>query len=133
MPSTGGPWTAKAGYEVLGGDRLRAGHAFQTPLATLHAFQGWADKFLTTPPQGVRDVYVSVDSTIAGPATRVQLAWHDYRAEAASRSYGREWNASVSHKFGKRYELLLKAATYDAATFGTDTTKWWAQFTATYP
>src|SRR3546814_8896470 len=41
-------------YEVLGSD---AGvFAFQTPLATLHKFQGWADLFLTTPSAGVRDL-----------------------------------------------------------------------------
>ncbi|HBJ39596.1 MAG TPA: hypothetical protein DDZ20_02125, partial [Hyphomonas sp.] len=33
--------TLGAGIEVLGGDDARG---FQTPLATLHKFQGWADK-----------------------------------------------------------------------------------------
>ncbi|MCH8134923.1 MAG: alginate export family protein, partial [Proteobacteria bacterium] len=36
---TMGGITAKLGYEVLGGGAVQA---FQTPLATLHAFQGWA-------------------------------------------------------------------------------------------
>ena len=36
-------------YESLGGDATTSGAAFRTPLATLHAFQGWADKFLATP------------------------------------------------------------------------------------
>ncbi len=45
--------TGKLGYEVLEGDSVQA---FQTPLATLHAFQGWADKFLATP-----DYLVHVD------------------------------------------------------------------------
>ncbi|MFK8047855.1 MAG: hypothetical protein AB8B81_05415 [Halioglobus sp.] len=31
------------------------GAAFQTPLATLHKFQGWADQFLSTPAQGLID------------------------------------------------------------------------------
>jgi hypothetical protein len=26
---------------------------FSTPLATLHKFQGWVDKFLTTPANGI--------------------------------------------------------------------------------
>ena len=47
-----GSFGLKAGYEVLGGADV-PNHAFQTPLATLHAFQGWADKFLTTPAAGV--------------------------------------------------------------------------------
>ncbi|MEL6530428.1 MAG: alginate export family protein, partial [Pseudomonadota bacterium] len=37
-------------YEMLGSDD---GVAFQTPLATLHKFQGAADLFLTTPPDGI--------------------------------------------------------------------------------
>jgi putative salt-induced outer membrane protein YdiY len=39
-------------YESLGGDS-EPGMMFRTPLATLHAFQGWADKFLTTPDGGI--------------------------------------------------------------------------------
>src|SRR5438552_16718175 len=39
-----------AGYEVLGADKGAPFTSFQTPLATLRKFQGWADKFLTTPP-----------------------------------------------------------------------------------
>ncbi|GAC1581608.1 MAG: hypothetical protein NVS3B5_15720 [Sphingomicrobium sp.] len=50
-------WKLNAGYEVLGADKGVALTSFQTPLATLFKFQGWADKFLTTPPNGVRDLY----------------------------------------------------------------------------
>ena len=38
------------GYESLGGDGTSA---FQTPLATLHAFNGWADRFLSNPASGL--------------------------------------------------------------------------------
>ena len=31
--------------------------ALQTPLATLHKFNGWADLFLTTPNAGLEDAY----------------------------------------------------------------------------
>ena len=44
----------KLGFEVLEGDGTTA---FQTPLATLHAFQGWADQFLVTPGAGVDDAW----------------------------------------------------------------------------
>ncbi len=125
-----GPWTAKVGYEVLSGDATRPGHMFQTPLATLHPYQGWDDKFLTTPAAGVKDLYVSFDSTILSPRTTAQVAWHDFRAEAIGRSYGTELDASVSQKFGKRYEVLLKAAKYDADRLFANTTKWWLQVNA---
>ena len=124
-----GAATVKVGLESLGGDATRPNRRFQTPLATLHAFQGWADKFLTTPPQGVEDRYVTLEATYRG-ATAV-VGWHDFRAEAVDRSYGREWNVSVSRKFGTRYELLGKFADYDADGFATDTRKAWLMFTAT--
>src|SRR3546814_9223571 len=47
------------GYELLGSDGgatgIAGGFAFQTPFATLHKFNGWADKFLTTPGTGIQD------------------------------------------------------------------------------
>ena len=51
-----------AGYEVLSGAETNAKGAiidgktaFSTPLATLHKFNGWADKFLATPIGGLCD------------------------------------------------------------------------------
>ena len=125
-----GPHTIKVGREVLEGHATRAGAAFRTPLATLHAFQGWVDKFLTTPPQGVEDTYVGF-MTKVGPAN-CQVFWHDYQAEAVNRDYGTEWNASVGFIFAKRYELLFKAGRYNADGFGTDATKVWVMATATF-
>ncbi|MHB8447295.1 MAG: alginate export family protein, partial [Rudaea sp.] len=42
--------TFKAGDEVMGGNGR---YGFATPYATLHAFDGWADRFLTTPVDGI--------------------------------------------------------------------------------
>jgi len=125
-----GPHTIKVGREVLEGHATRANARFQTPLATLHAFQGWVDKFLVTPPQGIEDTYVGF-MTRLGPAN-VQVFYHDYRAEAVDRDYGTEWNASVGFTFAKRYELLFKAGDYNADGFGTDATKLWVMATATF-
>lgn len=121
----------RAGVELLSGDATRSERRFQTPLATLHAFQGWADKFLTTPPQGIRDSYVAVTGRRWGFDS--QLAWHDFRAEAVSRRYGSEWDVSVSRKLGANTELLLKAAQYDAAGFARDTRKLWLQVSTSFP
>lgn len=124
-------WGLRAGIEVLGGDPKLAGHAFQTPLATLHAFQGWADKFLNTPPQGIRDTYVTANARFSG--VEAQLAWHDFHADAVSRRYGGEWDASLGRKFGSHCELLLKAAKYDADGYAADTEKLWLQVLLSYP
>ena len=123
-----GPATLKVGLESLGGDPTRPDRRFQTPLATLHVFQGWADKFLATPPQGIEDRYVAVEATLHG-FTAV-LGWHDFRAAAIPRSFGQEWNLSVSRKLGDRYELLGKFADYRADGFATDTRKAWLMLTA---
>ena len=129
--ATLGKFGLKAGYEVLGGDD-QPNHAFQTPLATLHAFQGWADKFLTTPRGGVEDLYLGATANM-GPVA-LQLVWHDFQAEAFSQDYGSEWDASAAYKFGarKNYEGLLKFADYQADGFATDTTKLWLQFSAAF-
>jgi hypothetical protein len=124
-------WSVRVGQEVLTGDATRPERRFQTPLATLHAFQGWADKFLATPPQGIRDTYVAVNLKPAG--WDLQLAWHDFGAEAVSRDYGTEWNASLGRRFAKRYDVLVKAARYEADTLATDTTKLWASVAVSFP
>ncbi len=73
------PVTLKAGYEVLASDN---GVGFQTPLATLHKFQGWTDQFLSTPADGIEDAYVVISGK-AGPV-KLMAVYHDFRAESAS-------------------------------------------------
>lgn len=123
-----------AGYELLSGERgtftATTNPAFQTPLATLHLFQGWADKFLTTPSAGIEDLWLGVNGKVGGWTGRV--VWHDFGAEATGAHYGSEWDASVSRKFAERYELLLKYAGYSADELLTDTSKYWVQFAASF-
>jgi hypothetical protein len=123
-----------AGQEVLSGETgtfaANRNPAFQTPLATLHKFQGWADKFLTTPSAGIDDRYIGATAALGG--FNLQAAWHDYSAQAISRDYGTEWDLSASRKFAKRYDVLLKYADYGADELFTDTAKFWFQVTATF-
>jgi hypothetical protein len=44
-------------------DGSGANTTFDTPLGTNHAFQGWADLFLVTPKNGIRDVFATITST----------------------------------------------------------------------
>jgi hypothetical protein len=104
--------------------------AFQTPLATLHPWQGWADKFLTTPAAGIEDFYIGIHAKFAG--WNGQAVWHDFSAEATDLDYGTELDLSVSRKFRERYELLLKYADYDADGLFTDTRKIWLQLGAAF-
>jgi hypothetical protein len=126
--------TWRAGWEHLGGD---GSHALQTPLATLHVFNGWADKFLVTPPKGLDDRYLAAGGKLGQGALAGKfgwtLAWHDLRANAGGARYGREWNASVGFPVHGAVSGLLKFADYRAQGFAQDTTKWWLQLEWTHP
>ncbi len=117
--------TWRAGWEHLGGNGR---HALQTPLATLHAFNGWADKFAAaTPASGLEDRYLGAGGTFHARKLEWALAWHDYRADAGSAHYGREWNASFGFPVVQGVRGLVKVADYRANTFARDTTKAWLQ------
>lgn len=119
--------TLKGGYEELGSDGGVA--SFQTPLATLHAFNGWADMFLTTPAGGLRDYYLGAAYRFgvkALPGLNAAITWHKFESDTGGASLGSEWNASLGFRIGK-VSLLAKYADYDAALFGADTQKFWLQ------
>jgi len=111
-----------AGWEVLEG---RPGDGrFTTPLATLHAFNGWADRFLNTPATGLEDRFVG----LRGAAGRLRWAaiYHDFRAESGDGDYGRELDLQAVVATPWKQAFGLKAAFYDAHDFATDTSKVWA-------
>lgn len=118
------------GYEVLGADKGVALTSFQTPLGTNFKFQGWADKYLATPPDGVRDLYLSAGWgwKAIGPAkgVTVQAAWHRYESDRLNRHYGDELNLMASAKLGGT-TASARFADYRATGFATDTRKFWLQ------
>ncbi|MDP2903440.1 MAG: alginate export family protein [Methylovulum sp.] len=95
-------------------DGSGANQHFDTPLGTNHAFQGWADLFLVTPNNGIRDVF----GTVMVPFQRGDLVftgvYHDYSDDTGRFDYGNEWDFQVLKKFGKHYSLLAKYAYYNA-------------------
>lgn len=101
--------------------------AFQTPLGTNHAFQGWADLFLVTPGDGIRDVFATASYKIMNDSLIITGVYHDFSDDTGAVQYGKEWDFSILKKFGKHYSLLAKYANYNADTFGTDTQKIWLQ------
>ncbi|MEM9178265.1 MAG: hypothetical protein AAGA89_01075 [Pseudomonadota bacterium] len=119
--------SAGVGLEVLGGDDQRG---FQTPLATLHKFQGWADKFLATPTTGIEDLYVKAGYAPGnvGPfkGTKFLAVYHDFSAETGGADYGSEINLLATAKW-KKLGLTLKYADYNTDGFATDTQKLWFQ------
>lgn len=114
--------TLKAGMEQLDGDGTAA---FQTPLATAHAFNGWADIFLATPVDGLRDVYGA--AAIKYQGVKFMAVYHDFSDDTGSKDYGNEFDLIVSKKFGKHYSVLAKYANYNAVEYKNDTQKFWIQ------
>jgi hypothetical protein len=98
----------------------------------LHKFNGWADKFLATPANGLEDRYVNLGAAFkgVGPLDTLSfvLSFHDYDAEAISADYGDELNLSAAAKI-KRVNLMLKYADFrqGALASARDTEKLWAQ------
>ncbi|MCF6230383.1 MAG: alginate export family protein [Gammaproteobacteria bacterium] len=113
----------KLGYEVLGDGKGANDASFSTPLATKHAFNGWADAFLTTPTDGLQDIYLSVTTQIEG--VKLLAVYHDYSADTGSADHGSEINLLAAKKFAGHYTALLKYADYSAGDSGTDTRKLW--------
>lgn len=112
-----------AGYEKLGADGL--GNRFQTPLATLHKFNGWADLFLSTPPAGLEDKYVSVSKAVKlFGGIKLGAAYHDFSSDIGSVKYGSEIDGELSFKLSL-FDAGVKYANYDADAFGVDTEKLW--------
>jgi hypothetical protein len=113
------------GYEVLGGNGTAS---FQMPLGTLHAFQGWADKFLTTPAAGMEDSYLKLSYPMGkrGAFTNISAVafFHDYSAEQGSAHFGSELNLQLIARTEKMV-LTLKYADYRADELLTDTDKLW--------
>jgi hypothetical protein len=113
------------GLEVLGSDGIAA---FATPLATLHAFQGWADKFLATPAAGLEDSYLRFTYPLGkrGRFTSVAATavFHDYAADVGGAHFGEELNLQLAARTD-RMTLTAKYADYRADSLLTDTEKVW--------
>jgi hypothetical protein len=139
--TTLGRFVPAVGYEVLGSDKGTKG--FATPFATLHIFNGWADRFLATPKEGLKDVYASLTTTVMG--AQLIAAYHKYDADQKSLAvgpafgtiidFGSEWDLSASRKFGP-VAYTVKYAKFDngnwvqkvgANALVSDTSKFWLQ------
>lgn len=117
-------WSVTAGLENLGGDGV---YGFQTQMATLHAFNGYADVFAGgTPPTGLRDTFVKLYAPLGG--VRVNLDFHQFDADKGGADYGSEWDVALVGRLSAQLELGVKLADYRAKSFGVDTTKVWAWF-----
>ena len=107
--------------ETLGSDNGTTG--FQTPLATKHAFNGWADKFLATPADGLQDTYLKAVSKVGG--FKLVGMYHDFSADNGGADYGSGLDLLIVKPITKSIKALLKYSDYSADTFSADTQKIW--------
>ncbi len=123
------PGSLTLGYEQLGSDN---NVGFKTPLATLHAVNGWADLFLTTPAAGLQETYVRATANL--PEGFVLTAsYHQFKSDANGTKFGEEYDAQLTRKFGKYVTGLVKIANFrrDSLAFP-NVQKVWAQVEFAY-
>ena len=118
--------SVSVGLERLPGDGTSS---FRASRGALHNFQGNADKFVATPPDGVIDTRLSIGyaSPASDSAQDMQIlgVYHEFEAEEGDAAYGSEFNIAVIRKLPGGFKAMLKYAKYDAQTWAADTQKLW--------
>lgn len=102
--------TLKFTYEKLAGDG--GADRFVTILGTNHAFQGWADRFLVTPGDGIEDLIGT--AVIKHKEITLIVAYHQLGSDNLNYDYGNETDILLSSNFGKKVTLGLKYSDYDS-------------------
>ena len=129
----GGNWRLRAGLEIFEGDGTTS---FRTPFALLHAYNGWADRFIVTPANGLRDAYVEASFTapenIAFSGTTLTVAYHDFASDNGNLTYGTEWDAAITVPVRDDLSVQFKTARYNADGFSSDSDKFWITIRATF-
>ena len=108
-------------------------YGFQTPLGTNHLFQGWADLFLTTPRQGIRDSYVSAGAKVY--KATLYGEYHRFRSDFGDFDFGNEVDIGVSYPLLKSLVGKIEYADYragDAISGKADTRKIWVTLIYSY-
>ena len=108
-----------ANRELLDGEG--GADRFVTILGTNHAFQGWADRFLITPGDGIKDTYANFSATVY--TAQLALSYHRLKADRDSYDFGKEFNFLLQKTFLKHYTLGFKYADYNADHNALNTTR----------
>jgi hypothetical protein len=91
-------WFIRIDHERLSSNDSK--YAFQTPFGTNHLFQGWADHFLITPAQGIKDTFITVGGKPL-PALTLHAEYHVINADEDFAKFG----GGFGDKFGKEFDL----------------------------
>ncbi|MBT5111115.1 MAG: alginate export family protein [Rhodospirillaceae bacterium] len=116
----------KLGYESMDGNGT---NAFQTPLATLHAFNGVTDRLLVTPSNGIEDIYAKIHYAFEPvkwlEGITLSGAYHYLNFEQTSGKIGTEWSTKIALKLTRNVSISLEQAQYNAQSVSVDTNKTW--------
>lgn len=124
-------------YEVQSGDNTADGenNTFSTPYGTNHKFNGFADKFLATPDEGLVDANIMLGYTSKKVGT-FKAFYHDFSSDVDSLDYGTEIDLVYVRAIPgvKNVTGLLKYADFSSDNSGAtltggdvDTQKFWVQ------
>jgi len=114
-------YTAKVSYESLEGNGTRG---FTTPLATTHAFQGWADAFVQPLGgnkgfvDGIEDLNLTFNAKPRLKLTYlfnidVLVRYHDFNDQRTGADLGHEWDAQLQAAINPKLTVALKYADFE--------------------
>ncbi|WP_310541541.1 alginate export family protein [Phenylobacterium sp.] len=112
-------YTVKLGYESLEGNGARG---FTTPLATVHAFQGWSDAFVSPGgnksfADGIEDKNVSFNVKPRFRRTYLFntdliVRYHDFDDQRTGADLGSEWDVQLTAALTAKLSIALKYADF---------------------
>ncbi|MET3667076.1 alginate export family protein [Caulobacter sp. 1776] len=116
-------YTVKVSYESLEGDGTRG---FTTPLATTHAFNGWADAFVSPGGNksfvdGLEDLNLSLNVKPRFRRTYffnsdVVVRYHDFDDQRTGADLGHEWDVQFTAAITTKLSIQLKYADFQRVT-----------------
>lgn len=113
-------WHTAVGYEILGTDKGKI--AVSTPLARLHKANGWADVFLNTPANGLRDIYFDGSYKFSDGIldnVLVKGQYHEFASSTGKVDFGTEYGVWTKIPVSKNYYFEGKYANFQAEDSGT--------------
>jgi hypothetical protein len=102
--------TVRYDYEVKGSNGGRYG--VQMPLTDFYAYNGWTLHFFATPPEGLRDEWVTVRCAYPWPNVVLYGEGHRFRSDFGSLDFGRETDVGLSWSFREGASVRLQHARY---------------------
>jgi len=105
-------FSIRADQELLSSNNSQ--YAFQTPFGTNHLFQGWVDKFLATPVEGIQDSFITAtyryeDFTFFADYHLIKSD-KDFNKVGGGfgDKYGTEWNVAATWNYDKNIMAKLE-------------------------